>query len=227
MWNVMPEQSEDNNHTSKINVFSHAYTEMATFYCLKRGKKIPFLGYTWKMWELSIIPVVIINNSRIWGTIARFASALWFFRHFLPHQVSPSNGPKGKFVAKTWKYGQPTSSLWKPTIGVKLSLSNLLTDEKSSWITLAFFVCTPKKGFFSRVSGKKVAISMHAREKIKYAAQEEQDDSHSCFCALASLVRDFTLLRIILFLPCSINIYSHVVYTFFLLAGQKMHFLTR
>ena len=33
---------------------------------LKRGKKIPFLGYTRRIQDLSIIAVGIINNSRIW-----------------------------------------------------------------------------------------------------------------------------------------------------------------
>ena len=75
---------------------------------------------------------------------------------------------------------------------------------------LKFFVCF--------VSGKKVVISVHAWEKIMYATREEHNDSHSCFCALASLVHNFTLVRIIFFLPCSINIY-------YLLAGYKVHFI--
>ena len=58
------------------------------------------------------------------------------------------------------------------------------------WLT--FFVCF--------IWGKKVAISVHAWEKIMYATREEHDDFHSCFCALASLVRNFTLLRIIIIL---------------------------
>ena len=38
-----------------------------------------------------------------------------------------------------------------------------------------------------------------------YATREEHDDSEEC--EVASLVRNFTLIRIILFLPCSIIVY--------------------
>ena len=106
---------------------------------LKRGKKIPFLGYTRKMWELLIIPIRIINYSLLWGK------------------------------------------------NCVISLSSVI---------------------FCYSFGQKVAISVHAWEKIMYATREEYDDSHSCFCIFASLVRKFTLVRIILFLPCSINIYD-------------------
>ena len=57
---------------------------------------------------------------------------------------------------------------------------------------------------------------MHAWERIMDATQEEHDDSHSRFCVLASLVRNFTLVRIILILPCSINIYFCSFPTYFL-----------
>ena len=40
-----------------------------------------------------------------------------------------------------------------------------------------------------------------------YATPEEHDDSHSCICVLASLLRNLTPVSIILFLPCSINIW--------------------
>ena len=68
-----------------------------------------------------------------------------FFVNFCNIKCRHLKGPKGKFVAKTRKYGQPTSSLWKPIIGAKFFLSNLLT----------FFACTPKRGFSSRVSDKR------------------------------------------------------------------------
>ena len=125
------------------NFFFLMYAQKWPLFFLKHGKKIPFLGYTRKIRELSIIPAY-------GGTIAWFALAPWFFRHFLHHQVSTSNGPKGKFVAKTWKYGQPTLS-WKPT------LSNLLTD--------IFRVYPKKRIFFPRFRQKKWPfLCMHEKK---------------------------------------------------------------
>ena len=58
-----------------------------------------------------------------------------------------------------------------------------------------------------------------------YATREEHDDSHSCFCALASIVRNFTLVRFIIFLPCSINIYFPSIDPFLLLPSSLFTFL--
>ena len=49
------------------NTFFSCMHRNGHFFCLKREKKIPFLGYTRKMRELLIIPLGIINNSHIWG----------------------------------------------------------------------------------------------------------------------------------------------------------------
>ena len=68
-------------------------------------------------------------------------------------------------------------------------------------------MCMPQRGFSSRVSGKKVAISVHAWEKIKYATREEEDDSDECEVAHLRSEGTRTRVRIIVFLPCSINIY--------------------
>ena len=51
--------------------------------------------------ELSIISVGTTNNIRIWGKNCVISSSIVTFCHFLYHQVSTSNGAKGKFVAKT------------------------------------------------------------------------------------------------------------------------------
>ena len=121
-------------------------------------------------------------------TTAWFALARWFFRHFLHNQVSLSYGPKHKFVAKTWKYGQPTSSLWKPTIGAKLSLWNLLTDA-------------PNKGFSSRVSGKKSGhfCACMRTNKVCYTGGTRWFSPVSLTLLFSSLSLPFS--------PCSINVY--------------------
>ena len=124
---------------NQTNIFFSYMHRNGYFFYLKREKKIPVLRNTRKMRELWIIPWELSISPAYGATIACFALAPWLFRHFLHQQVSPSNGPKGKFVAKTWKYGQPTSSSWKPTIGAELSLSNLLND---------IFRVYPKKGIF-------------------------------------------------------------------------------
>ena len=136
------------------------------FFCLKRWKKIPFLGYTRKMREFSVIPVRIINYFRLWGNNCVICLSL-----------------------KVWA-------------------SNFIVVITYNWFKIVFVEYSD--WHFSCVSfqAKKVAISVHAWEKIMNATLEEHDNSHSCFCALASFVRNFTLVRIILFLPCSINIYS-------------------
>ena len=143
-------------------------------FCLKLRKKIPFLGYTLKIRELSIIPVGIINYSHLGGKNCVICpSTVMFLLIFVPS-----------------------------IFAIQLHRCDNLQLVRNClcqifWLT--FFVCFD--------SGKKVAISVHAWKKIMYATQEEHGNSHSCFCALASLVRNFTLVRIILFLPCSINIY--------------------
>ena len=73
--------------------------------------------------------------------------------------------------------------------------SNFIVVITYNWCKIVFVECSDWH------------FSVHAWEKIMYATREEHDDSHPCFCALASLGRNFTLVRIILSLPCSINIY--------------------
>ena len=50
----------------RVRTFFSCMHRNGHFVCLKRGKKTPFLGYTRKMRELSIIPMRIINYSRLW-----------------------------------------------------------------------------------------------------------------------------------------------------------------
>ena len=124
----------------KNRYYSLACTEMATFFAWNVGKRSPFLGYTRKMRDLSIIPLEIINSSRIWGNNCVICvSIMIFFIIFCSIQCRHLTDQKVSSLRKLESIGQPTSSLWKPTIGVKLALSNLLTD---------IFHEYPKKGIF-------------------------------------------------------------------------------
>ena len=180
---------KNSNFSSKM-AFYHACTEMAIFFPETREEN-PLFGVHTKN-------AGVINNSRIWGTIAWFALAPWFFCHFCTIKCRHLTDQKVNSLRKLESMGSQLH---------RCESLQLVMNCFCRIFWLTFFVCTPKREFSSRVLGKRVAISVHAWEKIKYATRKEQDDSHSWFCASASLVHNFTLVRIILFLPGSINIY--------------------
>ena len=114
------------------NFFFLMYAQKWPLFFLKHGKKIPFLGYTRKIRELSIIPAY-------GGTIAWFALAPWFFRHFCTIKCRHLTDQKVNSLRKL------------ESMGNQLYRENLLC--RIFW--LIFFVFTPKRGFSFRVSGKK------------------------------------------------------------------------
>ena len=129
------------------NFFSHAYTEMDTFFAWDAKRKSPFMGYTREMRELSIIPVGIVNKYSIWCNNCVICVKTVIFPTF--------------FCTIKCRHltDQKVSSLRKlENMGSQLHrYENLqLVQNCLCWISwLTFFVCNPKRGFSSRVSGKK------------------------------------------------------------------------
>ena len=118
------------------------------FVCLKRGKKITFVGYTRKMRELSIIPV----------EIAWFSLAAWFFRHFLHHQVSPYNGPKVR--SSDWHFScVPQKEDFLPVFPAKIVAISVHVWEKIKYATRE-----ERDDYHSRPSNREFVMTLFISE---------------------------------------------------------------
>ena len=124
------------------------------FFAWNKGRKFPFWIHT--------------KNA---GAIAWFAIGPWFFRHFFcTIKCRHLADQKVSSLRKLESMGSQLHCCDNLQLVQNFLLSNLLT----------FFVRTRRVRFSSSVSGKKVTISVHAWEKIKYATREEEDDSDEC-----------------------------------------------
>ena len=126
-------------------IFSHACTEMATLLPKTREENSLFGVHT-KNVSQKIRQKQFITNCRL--------SQRW---SWLPILSSFRN--EFTFWSVRWRHLMVQK--WQKNHGANANHA-IVPHMRELLITPAFFVCTPKRGFSSRVSGKKMAISVHA-----------------------------------------------------------------